>query len=180
MGKRIGFSVLALLFLLAVHLNLYCTVTVNGTAREGLYSPAAVRNCTALARETAEEILRGPVTMPEIRRSYRLSLRHREGDEQALTDLMLRSVPGLRLKDSVIVNGTQLGTVEDGARLMEKLRASIRDEMPGAAVFGNISGKVQIQRVYGRAGQTMPDEDMIRLITGMAPVVYVDAAGKVV
>jgi hypothetical protein len=50
--------------------------------------------------------------------------------------------------------------------------------MPNAAVFGNISGELRICPVYSRSGHETNYEDMILLISGMAPVIYVDDSGK--
>ena len=178
MKKRLGLLALALLCLLAANLNLSYRVSVNGRPVEGLYSAETVRRCENAAMEAAEEILQGPAKAPALTRRMHLGLGREDGNERELTDTLLRSVSGVTLSDCVIVNGTRLGTVRDGEALMEKLRQSIRGQMPNAAVFGNISGRVQIQKIYSRAGHDTPDEDMILLITDMAPVVYVDKDGK--
>jgi hypothetical protein len=60
------------------------------------------------------------------------------------------------------------------------LRESIRGQMPEAAVFGNISGQLSLRRVYTRLGRSSGYEEMIRLVTGAAPVIYVDQKGKLV
>ncbi|MBR1456937.1 MAG: hypothetical protein IJ594_07235, partial [Oscillospiraceae bacterium] len=99
-------------------------------------------------------------------------------DAAALTDALLRACPGLTLADGVFVNGVRLGTVEDGAVLRERLRASILGQMPNAAVSGNISGELQIRPVYSRAGHETNYDDMVLLISGMAPVIYLDADGR--
>ena len=90
----------------------------------------------------------------------------------------LRAVTGVELADVVYVNGTRLGIVEDGERLLEKLGTFIGSQQPHAAVSGSISGKLEIIRHYSRSNRVTKDEDMILLITGMAPVFYVDANGK--
>ena len=179
MRKKLCLCALALLGLLAVNLNVSWQVAVDGQMQEGLYSRRQLVNCKEQAAEAAEEILHGPAQLPKLKARWRLSLRQPQGDEKALADALLRGVHGVRLSDAVLVNGTKLGTVEDGEKLMEKLRASIRAQMPNAAVFGNISGKVQVRKLYVRDGSDTPDEDMILLITGMAPVIYVDKSGKI-
>ena len=85
---------------------------------------------------------------------------------------------GLRLADAVYVNGIRLGVVADGERFCERLREAIRTPMPAAAVSGNISGRLELRRVYARADAGIDDADMVLLVTGMAPVVYLDPSGK--
>ena len=171
-------TALAVMLAVAAHLRPVYQVTVAGQAMPGRYSPAQIRRCTALAWETAEEILADEVPEPRLERSLRLSLSPADGSEAALTDALLRSTEGIAVSDEVIVNGTRLGTVEDGRRLCQALESSIRIQMPMAAVSGSISGRLELRRVYTRAGQDTPTGDMVLLITGMAPVIYVDSDGK--
>ena len=69
--------------------------------------------------------------------------------------------------------------MEDGELLKEKLKSYIKNQMPNRAVFGSISGELDIQGIYTRIGKKTNDEDMLLLISGMAPVIYLDAQGRV-
>ena len=178
MKKKALLLGLCILVLLASNLRPSYRVTVAGTMLPGRYSFRQTEDCAAAARETAEEILAGEAPQPSMHRSLRLSLRSADGDSAALTDALLCSVRGIRVSDAVWVNGTRLGTVSDGEALCEALRGSILGQMPHAAVSGNISGRLELQRVYTRSGSDTPIDDMVLLITGMAPVVYVDAQGR--
>ena len=131
----------------------------------------------AESRETAEEILGSADTLAQPEKRLLLSLRSPDGDEALLTDALLRSTPGIAVAEEVRVNGVRLGTVADGLVLTRTLERAIRGQMPLAAVSGSISGRLELRRVYTRAGRSTPDGDMILLITGMAPVVYLDADG---
>ena len=64
--------------------------------------------------------------------------------------------------------------------LYNKLRSFIRNQMPTTAVSGTISGKLSIQRLYSRQGQETNYRDMVLLVSGMAPVIYLDENGKLV
>ena len=176
--RRVLLAGLLLLLLGAAHLRPVYRVTVAGETLPGCYTLRQTEQCAALARETAEEILENSAAMPVLHRSLRLRLGPADGDERLLTDALLRSVRGVTVSDEVIVNGTRLGTVADGFSLCEGLSRSIRWQMPQAAVSGHISGRLELRRVYTRAGRDTPESDMILLITGMAPVIYVDAEGK--
>ena len=178
--RRLILLAVSVLALGLANLRPQCRVSVGGQTLPGFYRPAAVDRSKEAAREAAEEILRSDARMPELRRSWRLRLRPADGDRQALSGAILRAVPGVRLADEVSVNGLRLGNVADGERLCEELRASIRGQMPGAAVFGNISGQLSLRRVYTRAGHWRGYDEMIRLVTGAAPVIYVDQSGKLV
>ena len=169
---------LMLLLLLAAHLRPVYRVTVAGDTLPGCFSLRQTERCAALARETAEEILAEEPELPKLQRSLHFRFSPPDGDEALLTDSLLRGAPGIGVADEVRVNGTRLGTVEDGFSLCRALDRSIRWQMPLAAVSGHISGKLEIHRVYTRADGNTSESDMVLLITGMAPVVYLDAEGR--
>ena len=172
--------ILALLMLPLSHLRLSYRVAVGETSLEGRYAPETLRRCRAVAGEAAEEILKGPAEEPGIRRRACWGLRSPDGDPAELTEALLLEVDGVVLADQVIVNGPCLGTVKESSDLFERLRCSIRDQMPNAAAVGNISGRLQTRRVFAREGSQTNYDDMVLLITGMAPVIYVDRDGKLV
>ena len=176
--RRARLLALGLALLVLSHLRPGYRVSVADEPLPGSFSLRQVAACTTLARETAEEILGQGDGMAEPERRLRLSLRRPDGDEALLTDALLRSAEGISVAEEVRVNGVRLGTVEDGLRLTRALERSIRGQMPHAAVSGSISGRLELRRVYTRAGANTPDSDMVLLITGMAPVVYLDAEGR--
>ena len=178
MWKKAVMGALALLFLIAANMHPYCRVSVNGRGSDERYSLSAAAQAAAAAMHAAEEITPGPAVMPELKLRYGLSFARPEGDVTRLAGEALRAVTGVELADVVYVNGTRLGIVEDGERLLEKLGVFIGSQQPHAAVSGSISGKLEIIRHYTRSNRVTKDEDMILLITGMAPVFYVDANGK--
>ena len=179
-GKKLGLLGLALLMLFVSNLHLYCRVTVEGQPLEGLYEPAAVKLAGQIAARVADELLPGDVKAPRCRRAYKLSLRPANGEFAALTDAMILAYSGIVLADGVFVNGVPVGTVENGAILRERLRSQILAQMPNAAVFGNISGDLQIQAIYSRVGHETSYDDMILLVSKIAPVIYVDSNGRLV
>lgn len=169
---------LALLALLGAHLHPQYRVSVDGAELPGCYSAAALRQGQRAAEEAAGEILRYEAKMPAVERRLRLGLRPAEDDVKALTAALLRPVSGIKEADAVYVNGVRLGTVADGERFCERLRDAIRSQMPLAAVSGNISGRLELRRVYARADANTDDADMVLLVTGMAPVIYLDQNGR--
>lgn len=180
MWKKLIMSTAALAMLLLTNMELGCRLTVNGLELDGLYSPSAADRSEMVAALAAEEILSGPAVMPQIERSYRLSFSPPQGDNQALTDRVLRSVTGVKLAQGVFVNGVPLGTVEDGDRLFSEMRSFINNQMPNAAVYGSISGELRVKPIYSRSNRDTNYGDMLLLISGMAPVIYVDETGKLV
>ncbi len=169
---------LALLFLLCSHLHLSYDVVVDGHSPPSTYTAKQLRRARVVAAEVARELLPSLPPEPTLHCRPRLSLRAPTGDLPLLTDTLLRAYPGIVLADGVFVNGQRLGTVEDGSELYARLRESILGQMPNAAVFGNISGELQISPVYSRAGHETNYDDMVLLICGMAPVIYLDGEGK--
>ena len=171
---------LALLFLLGANLRVQYRVSVDGTRLPGAYSASVLRAGRLAATEAAEEILRYEAKTPACEARVRLSFRRAENDVQALTEALLRRTSGVAEADAVLLNGTRLGTVADGEALCEALRETLRGARPAAAASGNISGQIELRRVYTRADGNTPDEDMLRLIAGLAPAVYIDRNGKLV
>ena len=92
MWKKLIMGTIALAMLLMSNMELCCRLTVNGRELEGLYSLSDADRSEAVAALAAEEILSGPAVMPQVERSYRFSLMRPQGDSQALTDWVLRSV----------------------------------------------------------------------------------------
>lgn len=178
MRKRWLILGLALLMLLGANLRPVYRVSVAGELLPGLYTLRDTEDCAEAARTAAEEILDNSAPPLQMRRSLRLRLRTADGDPALLVDALLRSTKGVTVSDEVIVNGIRLGTVADGDYLRASLKNYIEGQMPMAAVSGSISGKLELRRVYTRQGEDIPYRDMVLLITGVAPVFYVDADGK--
>lgn len=180
MWKKLALGIFALLFALGSNMDLCCRVWVNGCEMPGLYSPFAVDKSRTVASAAAEEIVSGPAASPAVSQRLALSLRPAEGDGRVLSDAALRSVTGVKLAQGVFINGVFLGCVADGPELFSRLRGFIESQMPSAAVFGNISGEVKVRPIYSRTNQEVDYEDMVLLISGMAPVIYTDKSGKLV
>ncbi len=178
MWKKILLSVFALALLLAANLNICWKVRVSGKDVYGVYSPAQFRECKRAAFAAADEICRGEPYMPDFKRSFRLCFRPPTGKEKLLTDRMILAVPGIRLSDEVYVNGELMGTVRSGNVLYDYLRSFIKNQMPNRAVFGSIKGEVTTEHVYSYAGRETDYSDMVLLISGAAPVFYVDENGQ--
>ena len=102
------------------------------------------------------------------------------GEIAVLTDALLRAVDGVAVTAGVRVNGVPVGTVEDGTGMLELLRGQIRGEMPEGAAVGNLGGRLQVFPVYSRLELAESNEEMIRRITALAPVFYLDKMGKLV
>lgn len=178
MRKKIVLMALALFLILATNLNVCCKLVINGRELDGLYSPAALDRCRTVAAAAAEEILPLHAVEPQLQKRYCLSFYKPEGGLSIASDAILRAYSGVKTGDGVYVNGVFLGVVEDGELIKEKLKSYIKNQMPNRAVFGSISGELDIRGVYTRIGKKTNDEDMLLLISGMAPVIYLDAEGR--
>ena len=176
--KKLMLCALSLLLLLLGNLRLGCTMSINGRTLEGLYSPRDVKKAEQTALAAAEELVYGKALLPEIEKSWSLNIVPPMGGRMKLTDALLSSCPGVKKGDGVYVNGVFLGTVADGELLKEKTRDFIYSQMPNAAVFGSISGELDIKTVYTRKNHDTNYDDMLLLISGMAPVIYTDEYGR--
>ena len=177
---RVKVLLLALALGLAVasHLRPVYRFTVQGEPLPGRYSLAQAQAGEEQAREIAEEILGTADGLADSKRRFYLSLHPADGDPAALTEALLRGTEGIQTAAEVRVNGIRLGNVEDGEALQRALQRSIRGQMPMKAVSGSISGRLELRPVYTRVGSCTPNSDMVLLITGVAPVVYLDPEGK--
>ena len=178
MWKKILLCALSLLLLLVGNLRLACRLSINGTELDGIYSPKDIRKAEQTALLVADELVSGYALLPEISKKWSLSLAQPKGGRVLATDAILSSCPGVKKGDGVYVNGVLLGTVADGDILREKTRDYILNQMPNAAVFGSISGDLEIKTVYTRKNHDTNYEDMLLLISGMAPVIYTDQYGR--
>ena len=176
--RKILLMALALVLVLSSHLRPVFRITVQGETLPGRYSLQQARSGEAHAREIAEEILGSTDTLCLPEKRLCLTLRRADGEAAALTEALLERTEGIQTAAEVRVNGIRLGNVEDGEALERALQRSIRGQMPLRAVSGSISGELELRPVYTRAGSFTPDSDMVLLITGMAPVIYLDPEGK--
>lgn len=178
MNKSFRLGILALLMLFAVHLHPVYRVTAGTERLAGLYTASQIRVAREAAQAAAEELLGGGAALPPLRRSLRLRLLSANGQTPLITDALLRGTEGVVSADAVLVNGRQLGTVADGKTLVDALQQTIRDRLPAGAVAGNLSGRLQIGRVYSREGLQSENTDMLARILDAAPVFYLDGSGK--
>lgn len=175
---KILLMALALGLVLTSHLRPVFRITVQGEALPGRYSLQQARAGEARAREIAEEILGSADTLCIPEKRLCLGLCRADGEAAALTEALLARTEGIQRAAEVRVNGVRLGNVEDEGSLRRALQRSIRGQMPLRAVSGSISGKLELLPVYTRSGSCTPNSDMVLLITGMAPVIYLDPEGK--
>ena len=178
MWKKILLCALSLLLLFAANLRIGYSLSINGTELEGVYSRSDIRKAKYTALEAAEELLSGHALLPEINKTLSLSFVPPKGGRLLATDAILSSCPGIKKGNGVYVNGVLLGTVTDGDLLREKTRDYILNQMPNSAVFGSISGDLEIRPVYTRKNHDTNYDDMLLLISGMAPVIYTDQYGR--
>ncbi len=176
--RRVLLTVLALGLVLASHLRPVYRIRVQGEPLPGRYSLEQARHGEAQAREIAEEILGSAEALCPPEKRLSLTLRLADGEAAALTEALLAHTEGIRTATEVRVNGIRLGNVEDGETLQRALQRSIRGQMPLKAVSGGISGRLELQTVYTGEGTCTPYSDMVLLITGVAPVIYLDSEGK--
>lgn len=178
MWKKILLGAFALLLALFANTYMGCRVSVNGNQVEGCFSPWAHDRGLLAAVKAADEILQDRTYMPQLRTGYTLSLRPPSGTTAELSDAVLRSTAGIEVLDGVFVNSVPLGKVEDGEELMAKLRAYLYNTMPLVAVSASFSEELAVRPVYARAGTVTNYDDMVLLVSGMAPAVYTDEVGN--
>ena len=175
--KKFAVLLISFLFFLSVHLNVSWKLCVNDVNLPGRYSSGQIKECSRISALAAEEISPEAEKMPILRKRLYLSFKPQQADSRLLNDYLLLYSSGVELKEGVYVNGSLLGTVESGSVLCESLRSYIENQMPHAAVFGSISGKLQLRPVFTSPGHCTNYDDMVLLISGMAPVFYVDKDG---
>lgn len=178
MWKKVSLCAFSLLLMVIGNLRLGCVLSINGTNLEGLYSPKDIRRAEETALAAVEELVSGHAMLPELEKKWTLSVIPPMGGRIFATDALISSSPGVKKGNGVYVNGVLLGTVSDGDILRKKTQDFISNQMPNAAVFGTISGELEIKPVYTRKNHDTNYDDMILLISGMAPVIYTDPYGR--
>ena len=173
MYKKLLLLVLALMFMAFSNLRVCCRLTVDGEAVPGSFSPVSADIAVTAAERAAEEILPGSADMPDTERHYMLSLSRPDGSRAELADALLT------VNSAVYVGGVRLGSVPDSAEFQTGLNSYIRNTMPTWAVNGYLSRGVEFRTQYSRTGSETNEDDMILLVTGMAPVLYSDGSGYV-
>ena len=179
MWKKLLLLVLAAGLTAAANTRMCCSVKIDGQELDGVYSPGAVTLGRHVAALTADEIVREDAEYPELRRHYSLCLGRPSGTVAALSDAVLRRTGGVDITDGVYVDGERLGAVEDGELLCRRLSEFITNQLPLWADAGDISGDLDIYSQYSRAGELTDVDDMVLLISGMAPVYYYDYDGHI-
>lgn len=179
MWKKLLLSVFALGLAAAANTHLCCTVWVDGQRLDDLYSPPDCDRANTAALAAAEEIMPGQASLPQLSRSYGLSLSPPGGLSRDISQALLDSSPGIERGEGVYVGEEYLGSVDDREQLLSRLRSFIMSQLPTWAESGYLSRQVRTVTQYGRQGSHTPVDDMVLLISGVAPVMYSDGSGFV-
>lgn len=168
----------ALVFAVGAHLRPCWDYTIPGERVLPGFSLSTASLAERAARDAAEEILPGPAGTPACSRRLRLRLTRSSSDVRMLSDALLRSTQGVKLRGEVRVDGERLGWVADEALLRETLARYIGNTLPTWADGGVLSRELTIRSLYTRERPVTSARDMVLLITGAAPVFYYDASGR--
>lgn len=179
MWKKLLLSALALSFALAANTHLCCSLRVDGQELAGLYAPADTDRASTAAAAAAEEIVAGHAQVPPLRRRYCLRLRPPDRTVPEASAALLDATTGVERSEGVYVSGVYLGSVQSRETLLSSLRQFIQGQLPSWASTGYLSQELQTRPQYGRTGSQTPVEDMVLLVSGMAPVMYSDGQGHV-
>lgn len=174
--KKSFILIAALLVLTAANIRCGYRVTVEDISLPELYSKREIEFCRETAAETARELC-GTSHLPEITARRRFVLTAPDGDERALTDAILRRTDGVSVLCGVYVDDRRLGCVRNGDMLSYLLERNIDAQMPNAAVSGSYSGEIILKTEYCAEGSETAYSDMLLLIEGAAPVIYIDKNG---
>lgn len=177
MKKSFALFAAALVLTAGANIRSGYTVTVGDEELSDIYSAGEIKLCCEAAAETAREIC-GTVHLPEIKKQRVIMLSAPDGDEKALTDAILRRMDGIELLCGVYVNDRRLGCVRNGDMLSYLLERNIDAQMPNAAVSGDYSGEIILKTEYCAKGSQTAYSDMLLLIEGAAPVIYIDDEGE--
>lgn len=179
MWKKLLLSALALSFAAAANTHLCCSLRVDGQELAGVYAPAAADRARTAAAAAAEEIVAGPAQVPRLSQRYRLSLRPAGGTVPEISAALLDATAGVERSEGVYVSGVYLGSVRSREELLSSLQQFITGQLPTWAASGYLSQELNTRPQYGRAGSQTPVEDMVLLVSGMAPVMYSDGQGYI-
>ncbi len=170
---------MALLLCIGSHLRPALDFTVDGVLIESGCSLAAARLAREAALMAAEEILPGHAVPEPAKRHIRLSLKRPADTAPELGAALLESCGGVIRGEAVYLGQTRLGCVKDGGALCRSLNRYIENTLPTWANSGHLSQGFMLCPVFTRAEYEVSNEDMLMLLTGLAPVMYTDGKGRV-
>ena len=170
--------ILALLLTASANLHVWAVLSADEGAAGPFSLGACVRGLRA-AEAAADEITERQGAPPGVR--WKLAVAPAPSEDAAeVSDLLLRHTEGVVLAEACRVNGVYIGCTAEGEKLREALRRHIFGTRPPGAVSGRYTEEIDIRPVYTRPGREKTAEDLCLLVTGLAPVMYVDGEGKVV
>ena len=177
--KKILLLVFALCFAVASHLRPVCNFSVGSQFVASDCTPAAARRAKEAALAAAEEILPGKAELPEAKRYIRFGFGARCDSAPALCDALLKNTEGVMAGEAVICEGERLGCVGSGYELCTALNLYIENTLPTWANSGHLNSRFELVPMYTRAAYEVSCDDMVMLLTGLAPVMYTDGMGRV-
>ncbi len=172
--KRVGTALLGLSLLLTAAANVHpgYTVTIEGEALAGTYSPGAVRLGEYVAALAAEEITAKDAQAPEYRRRLRLSLAPPQEESASVADALLRAAPGVAEGCAVRANGVTLGFAESGGVYLERLHRRLYSAMPQGMTAARLDAALELTRLYTRAENICTYSELVGRTTDAVPVIY--------
>jgi len=169
----------ALAFCLCSHLRPAYDFCVGEELVRSGCTPAAARAARQAALMAAEEILPGEARLPETQQKLRLTLMPRKDAAPELCSALLEGCEGVMAAQAVYSGGQRLGCVRDGSALCSTVNRYIENTLPTWAKSGHLSQGFLLCPVFTRAEYEVSNEDMLMLLTGIAPVMYTDGKGRV-
>ena len=179
MWKKLIAALSAVLLMAAANGNPCCRVRVDGVLLPGRCSPDALVRAESAAAAAAEEILGSADGLAHAEYTLSMCFAPPSRDAKSVSDAMLCACPALMKTCGVYMKGIRLGSVESKAALDERMERFIFGQMPSWATGGTTLLKPTLRSEYTKRAETDRLDDLVLLITGMAPVYYTDGSGYV-
>jgi hypothetical protein len=179
MWKKFLLTALALGFVVVANMQLCCSLWIQGQKLEGSYAPQAVDRGMTAASAAAEEIISGSAQLPQIKLRYKLSFQPLISSSAAVSSAVLDSTQGVTQNYGVYVNDVYLGSVQSRDELYTAMSSFITNQLPSWADYGFLTQELTTKLQYSRVGSETPVDDMVLLISGMAPVMYANTQGYI-
>ena len=177
MWKKLLAVFSASLLMCAANCHPCCRVWVDGRPLPGCYAPDALVRAEASAGAAAEELFGSKNSPAHADYTVCLSFTPPSRKAEEISDAMLCSCPGLTKTCGVYMKGIRLGSVESKAALDERMERFIMGQKPSWASGGRTLINPELRTEYTRSAPMNSLDDLVLLITGMAPVYYSDDSG---
>ena len=177
--KKLLLALVCALTLCAAWLRPVCAVYMPESREGGSCEAAELAEVLRSARAAADEVARGGTEAPELRLSWRLSLRP-QTDAAGLARALTAGYSGVDELWEVSAGGEDVGRTGDPSALGEVLLAAIAEAAPPESLRTGFTGEISLRPVLVPEGEKPDLTELSARLRGAVQVFYTTPDGETV